>query len=196
MKYDLSKKTNRFVERTLRGFSETLFSLLEKKKFEDIKVNELCNACNYTRATFYNYFQDIYDLLDYCWENMSIKINIEDYKSIEPEERTQVLFERLYEFFEKEKDIVNRIMSNNEIDGAMAESLKRFMLLKIREIVSSCGCVEKQNMPLEMITMHYSNTLQMVLEFCFLRKDSISKEEAKIGIDYLLGSLEKKGKLL
>ena len=36
----------------------------------------------------------------------------------------------------------------------------------------------------------------MVLEFCFLRKDSISKEEARISIDYLLGSLEKKGKLL
>ena len=163
MKYDLSKKTNRFAERTLKDFSETLFSLLEKKKFEDITVNELCSVCNYPRATFYNYFQDIYDLLDYCWGNMSMEINIEDYKSIEPDERTQVLFERLYEFFEKKKDIVNNIMLHNEIDGAMAESLKRFMLLKIREILSSCGCVKNKNMPLEMITMHYSNTLQMVL---------------------------------
>lgn len=87
-------------------------------------------------------------------------------------------------------------MSNNEIDGAMAESLKRFMFLNTGEIVSSCGCVEMQNVPFEMVTIHYSNTLQMVLEFCFLRKNPISKEEAKIGIDYLLGSLEKKGKLL
>ena len=132
--------------------------------------------------------------------NVNIKgmtaINIEDYKSIEPDKRTQVLFERLYEFFEKEKDIVNRIMMHNEIDGKMAELLKRFMLLKIREIISSCECVEKHSMQLEIIIMHYSNTLQMVLEFCFLRKDSISKEEARISIDYLLGSLEKKGKLL
>lgn len=86
-------------------------------------------------------------------------------------------------------------MLHNEIDGAMAESLKRFMLLKIREIITSCGCVEKQNMPLEMITMHYSNTLQMVLEFCFFRKDSISKEEARISINYLLGTLEREGRL-
>ena len=132
--------------------------------------------------------------------NVNIKgmtaINIEDYKSIEPDKRTQVLFERLYEFFEKEKDIVNRIMMHNEIDGKMAELLKRLMLLKIREIISSCECVEKHSMQLEIIIMHYSNTLQMVLEFCFLRKDSISKEEARISIDYLLGSLEKKGKLL
>ena len=127
--------------------------------------------------------------------NVNIKgmtaINIEDYKSIEPDKRTQVLFERLYEFFEKEKDIVNRIMMHNEIDGKMAELLKRFMLLKIREIISSCECVEKHSMQLEIIIMHYSNTLQMVLG-----KDSISKEEARISIDYLLGSLEKKGKLL
>ena len=196
MKYDLTKKTNRFAERTLKDFSETLFSLVEKKKFEDITVNELCNACNYPRATFYNYFQDIYDLLDYCWGNMSIKINIEDYKSIEPDERTQVLFERLYEFFEKKKDIVNNIMLHNEIDGAMAESLKRFMLLKIKEIVSSCENINNQSVPFELIVMHYSNTLQMILEFCFLRKDSISKEEARISIDYLLGTLEKKGGLL
>ena len=196
MKYDLSKKTNRFAERTLKDFSETLFSLLEKKKFEDITVNELCSVCNYPRATFYNYFQDIYDLLDYCWGNMSMEINIEDYKSIEPDERTQVLFERLYEFFEKKKDIVNNIMLHNEIDGAMAESLKRFMLLKIKEIVSSCENINNQSVPFELIVMHYSNTLQMILEFCFLRKDLISKEEAQISIDYLLVSLEKKGKLL
>ena len=73
--------------------------------------------------------------------NVNIKgmtaINIEDYKSIETDKRTQVLFERLYEFFEKEKDIVNRIMMHNEIDGKMAELLKHFMLLKIREIISS-----------------------------------------------------------
>ena len=52
MKYDLSKKTNRFAERTLKDFSETLFSLLEKKKFEDITVNELCSVCNYPRIIF------------------------------------------------------------------------------------------------------------------------------------------------
>ncbi|MDO5517635.1 MAG: TetR/AcrR family transcriptional regulator [Clostridium sp.] len=196
MKYDLSKKTNRFAERTVKDFSETLFDLLGKKKFEDITVNELCNKCNYPRATFYNYFQDIYDLLDYCWENMSRQIYIEDYKNIETEERTQVLFERLYGFFEEKSETVNRIMKHNEIDGEMAESLKHFMIIKIREIISSCGCVEMQKIPLEMIIMHYSNTLQMVLEFCFLRKDTITKEEAKMSIDYLLGSLEKRGRLL
>lgn len=196
MKYDLSQKTNRFAERTVKDFSETLFLLLEKKKFESITIRELCNACNYPRATFYNYFQDIYDLLDYCWENMSKQINVEDYLSIDPDKRTQVLFERLYVFFEKKKDIINRIMMHNEMGGEMAESLKRFMIIKIRKIISLCGCTEMHNIPLEMIAVHYSNTLQMVLEFCFLRKNSISKEEAQMSIDYLLGSLEKKGKLL
>lgn len=120
---------------------------------------------------------------------MSTKINIEDYKSIKQEERLQVFFERLYGVFDNKRDIVNRIMLHNEIDGAMAESLKRFMLIKIREIVSSCGCREKKCIPLEMITMHYSNTLQLVLEFCFFRKEAISKEKAKMSIDYLLGTL-------
>lgn len=193
MKYDLSKKTNRFAERTLKDFSETLFSLIEKKKFEDITVNELCNLCNYPRATFYNYFQDIYDLLDYCLENIYKEVSIEDYKDIPEEQRTQVLFERLYSFFENKSYIVHGIMSHNKIDGIFVEELRKFILLKIQNIISTSNCTLKYNLPVEMISIHYSNTMQMILEFCFLRKDPISKEEAKRNVEYLLGSLEKRG---
>ena len=30
-------------------------------------VQKICDICNYPRSTFYNYFDDIYDLMDYCW---------------------------------------------------------------------------------------------------------------------------------
>ena len=36
MKYDLNKKTNRFAERTLAAFSESLMQLLETKALESI----------------------------------------------------------------------------------------------------------------------------------------------------------------
>ncbi len=95
MKYDLSNKTNRFAERTLADFSKTLFKILENKAFEDITVNELCETCNYPRATFYNYFEDIFDLLNWCWNTIGKEIQIDDYRELEPNKRTQMLFERI-----------------------------------------------------------------------------------------------------
>lgn len=193
MKYDLSKKTNRFAKRTLAAFSETLFSLLEKKKFEEITVNELCHVCNYPRATFYNYFDDIYDLLDYCWSSMMSEIHIEDYQDIKYEKRTEALFERLYTYLEGKKNKIDKIMKYNEIDGMLSESLRRFMGIKIKMIIENCPRYEDYPIPFEMIVEHYSNTLQLILECCFFRKEKISKVEAERCIAYLLGTLEKDG---
>lgn len=67
MKYDPQKKLNRNTQRTLKAFSEAMFGLLGEKNFEKITVNELCARCDYPRATFYNYFDDKYDLVSYCW---------------------------------------------------------------------------------------------------------------------------------
>jgi AcrR family transcriptional regulator len=193
MKYDKMKKTNRFAERTLTAFSETLFILLEQKAFEEISVNEMCEKCNYPRATFYNYFQDIYDLLDYCWQTISDEIQIESYQEYKPEERTQVLFEKLYTFFDKERERIQKIMKHNAIDGALAESLKRYMLFKIRTIMQDCPHVGKYPIPFEIVSAHYSNTLQLILEWCFFQKAVLSKETAWKCMDYLLGTLEREG---
>ena len=35
---------------------------------EKISVQKICDICNYPRSTFYNYFEDIYDLMDCNYE--------------------------------------------------------------------------------------------------------------------------------
>lgn len=39
------------------------------------------NFC-YPRSTFYNYFDDIYDLMDYCWIVIVKDMNLEQYMKI------------------------------------------------------------------------------------------------------------------
>ena len=48
-------------------FSEKMLMLLADMSLEEISVQKMCDICNYPRSTFYNYFDDIYDLMDYCW---------------------------------------------------------------------------------------------------------------------------------
>lgn len=48
--------------------------LLSEKSFEEITVGQLCEAAQYPRATFYNYFDDKYDLLGYCWQTLAAQV--------------------------------------------------------------------------------------------------------------------------
>ena len=66
MKVDLSGKTGRLARQTLADFSEKMLMLLADMSLEEISVQKMCDICNYPRSTFYNYFDDIYDLMDYC----------------------------------------------------------------------------------------------------------------------------------
>ena len=68
MKFKLSDKTSRFAKRTLADFSERMIVMLADMSLEEISVQKICDMCNYPRSTFYNYFDDIYDLLDYNYE--------------------------------------------------------------------------------------------------------------------------------
>lgn len=97
MKIDINNKNSRFTQRTLAAFSQALFQLLEKKAFEEITVNELCEISNYPRSTFYNYFEDIYDLLEYTWTTVSADIVNEKYIELDDSKYTQFLFRKMYD---------------------------------------------------------------------------------------------------
>ena len=65
-------------------------------------VSEICEISNYPRATFYNYFEDKYDLLNYCWDCFGEKIDFQnDYDYMDTDEKMYDLFNNLYDFFEK-----------------------------------------------------------------------------------------------
>jgi AcrR family transcriptional regulator len=67
MKYDMNRNMTRSAARILAAFTSAMAGLASEKPFEEITVQELCAKAGYPRATFYNYFDDKYDLLDYCW---------------------------------------------------------------------------------------------------------------------------------
>lgn len=190
MKYDTNKKMTKFAERTLKDFARTLFWTLKTKPLEKITVNELCEAANYPRATFYNYFDDIYDLLNYCWTRIARDMVIDDYESLDPDQRTDILFERCYDYLSGYQDNVTKIMEHNSDEGRFAESLRKFVRREIYEILVSCPPSRQYRLSYEQMAEHYANTIQMVLSWCFLRKDRMSKKDALDALHYLLGGIQ------
>ncbi len=190
MKYDVTKKKTKFAERTLNDFSKVLFETLAEKRMENITIGELCEKANYPRATFHNYFDDIYDLLNYCWQRMAGEIVIDDYPSIPEKERTYVLFERCYAYLSRYRESIEKIMTHNPMDGRFAESLKKFLLEKIYQIIVNSPCSRKYKVPYELMAQYYASTIQTMLEWCFLKKEPMTEQQALNALhDLLEGSL-------
>ncbi len=57
-------ENDRRVKRTKRSLREALFKLLQHKPVNHISVTELTKLADVNRATFYFYYDDIFDMLE------------------------------------------------------------------------------------------------------------------------------------
>lgn len=191
MKVDLSGKTGRFARRTLSDFSENMILLLTDMPLEDISVRKICDLCNYPRSTFYNYFDDIYDLMDYCWTVIVKDMNLEQYIKIPAEDRTKEIFLMLYDYLDGYRPQIHKIVSKNGLNGRCMSSLRLFMREQIRDIVSTCPYTKDFPLREDVMVDYYAVMIEMLLEKCFLEKIPLSKEEAVQSLGFLLGTIEK-----
>ncbi|MDD3402508.1 MAG: TetR/AcrR family transcriptional regulator [Hespellia sp.] len=51
-------------EQTKQRITQTFLHLIEKKRWDKITVKELCSNASITRGTFYQYYSDIYELME------------------------------------------------------------------------------------------------------------------------------------
>ena len=191
MKINLSDKTSRFAKRTLADFSEKMMVMLEDMSLEEISVQKICGVCNYPRSTFYNYFDDIYDLMDYCWIAIMKDMDIEKYLNVQGEQNTEQIFSLLYEYLDRYRPQIYRILLKNSLEGRCMASLRAFMKKQIRQIISMCPGTRDFPVREDVMVDYYAATLEMLLEKCFLAKEQLSKEEALQAVGFLLGSVEK-----
>lgn len=59
------KKQPEITEKTRQTFIDVFCELYSQKPIEKISIQELANRSGYNRSTFYQYFTDIYELLDF-----------------------------------------------------------------------------------------------------------------------------------
>lgn len=70
------------ITKTKNKFEKALFSLLEKKNYHDITINEICDLANKTKMTFYHYYKDKENLLAEASINLINEEYDKEYKKI------------------------------------------------------------------------------------------------------------------
>lgn len=185
MKYDLNKKMTLGAKRVLDAFSNALLHALVHERFENITVGELCEYAKYPRATFYNYFDDKYDLLSYCVSRVFREINIDDYDAIAEDQRLHVFFERFYDLAEAHRDIVEQIFQH-DINNLLFSCITIQLNTVVQKFVADCERMNRSAIPNSMISQHYTNTIMLVVQSCIVQNHSSTKEQALYYLDYFL----------
>lgn len=64
------KKQPEITEKTKRALAAAFCELYAKKPIDKITIKEITSLAGYNRSTFYQYFTDVYDLLEYIEDDL------------------------------------------------------------------------------------------------------------------------------
>lgn len=95
------KKQPEVTEKTRQTFIDIFCELYSKKPIEKITIQEITNCSGYNRSTFYQYFADIYELLDFVETDLLNYIKEE----LAKEEESKNSVQNVLHCFEKESHI-------------------------------------------------------------------------------------------
>lgn len=93
-------KQPEITEATRQAFLQAFIDLYETMPVENITIRQIVDRAGYSRATFYNYFHDVYELLDAA-ENELIQILLaavsSNLQTVDPMENVSSAFSGLIE---------------------------------------------------------------------------------------------------
>lgn len=112
----MEKKMDLRIQKTYLALHNAFTELLEKKRFEDFTVNELCDRAMIRRTTFYKHFADKYDYFSFYMKEVSQEIKDDFSSSIHTDDMKTYMLEMirgLLKFMNEKKNLVNNVMQSN-----------------------------------------------------------------------------------
>ena len=96
------------IRKSRQAVCAALFQLLEKDSFTGITVNDICKAARVSRTTFYQHFQDKYDLMRFALEQATDELRRASAGSAERE------IHNLLDFVQKNQQVFRHLNEQNE----------------------------------------------------------------------------------
>ena len=190
MKYDLTKKLTIGASRTLYSLQQAMFSLLCEKSFEEIAVGELCEKAMLPRATFYNYFDDKYDLLEYCFKTVRERLDSGFEGAGNCVDRMNALMENCIDFLDGNSEAVRAILKNNPPNLYLINQIRFYLLSNMAAAFKSNPDSHRFTVPQDMAANLYSQVILIILEWKYIDKKECTKEQAKEYLERMVSGIE------
>ena len=187
MKIDLTKHLTLGAKRTLKAFRIAMFELLSEKEFDKITVNDICERSEYPRATFYNYFDDKLDLLEYLWSHIAKNILNQLPNDEKNDDNFIKIFNLLLKFFHDNPALLANINKNGGANSHLWHNLSGYLKHEANQLLyNTCSNSKDQNVPVELLARFYSDLIIGLLEWCLFEKTTIDEKTAD---NYLINLL-------
>lgn len=158
---------------TKQNIKNTFWNLFKEKPTERITVKEICQITNYSRSTFYQYFRDVYDVLDTI-ENELIK-ELDDLFDEEPTVfiTSNSFVSTITEIYKSKGEYLYFLL-NNQSSNTFLIKYKR--LIKKKLLPSVVDDKEKQ-LKLNILLEFMVSAVISALSFWYPRRDEMDTTE-------------------
>lgn len=154
----MKKKEDLRILKTKASLYRGLMSLMKKKTFEEIKISEICKESLINRSTFYDHFNDKYELIESLMNDMRKELIERLNKSIKTNNIKEYYIELM-------KILLDHINSNIDIYRSAikinSNSIARDMMTEV--VISSAtkeideNYENKSDIPTKTIVLYYAS---------------------------------------
>lgn len=111
------------VKRTKKALAEAFVSLLKTKPLDDITINELCDAADVRRATFYKHYNDKFDFIAAFTAALRAEFDREVWAKaghLDPKEYFAVYAKEAIRYIDNNAVAVNNLIKSNLFPAALS----------------------------------------------------------------------------
>ena len=181
----MKKNEDLRVIKTKKALFDSLTTLLKKNSFEDIKVSDICSEALVNRSTFYDHYQDKYELLvSYINSQRNILESAlnENEHIINTKEYYIKLIKILLSHIEKEKSIYHSILLHNQNSILM----DIFIDVIVKDVEKRITKSTHNEVATKIITRFYVGAVVNVCMYWLKNNNQYSKDEIIKNISYLI----------
>lgn len=141
----MEEKTDLRIRKPYKALCDAFVTILEKKRFDDLTVNELCDEATIRRATFYKHFADKHDFFSFFIRQKQDQFISQAKEETPPNgiyAYTLYLTQRSILYFKEHESLIQNIlksdMSASPLD-IFNEEIHSNILSNLKEH-QQCGC--------------------------------------------------------
>lgn len=113
-----NKKEDKRIVKTKQKMCEALLFLMKDEPLDEIRISKLCQVSNISRATFYNNFKTVYDVLD-CYLDL-LKTQMSELYRVKMRSKKNTIQEAMlylltesFDYLLDKREIIISFMDNN-----------------------------------------------------------------------------------
>lgn len=186
MKLDTQKPLTIGAKRTLKALYDALEELLKAKSFDQIQITEICERSMIPRATFYNYFEDKYDLLDYAFVTALTPTMEAGFAAAAAGGGYMAVIDALFANAEEHKEALAKILRRNPVGSTFTNRYEQYFRREVYRYIYESGVYDGYEIPQELLAKVTADVILDVYEWVYIMGHETPHEKIERYIEKML----------